>query len=110
VTTLATCSCGRAEVELGCDLCAYCRGDYEERQMHREQEAAFNAEQQAEYDAWLNAQAPKQESEPPKIRWDEGPCYICGQNVSPETGWHREDYDGVRRHWCPEHQPVWSRA
>lgn len=23
------CSCGRVEVEHGCDLCAYCRDDYE---------------------------------------------------------------------------------
>ncbi len=53
------CSCGRDEVELGCDLCRYCRADYEERQYHREQEVACYAEQQAEYEAWLNEQGPK---------------------------------------------------
>lgn len=57
-----TCSCGRAEVELGCDLCRYCRADYEERQYHREQEAAYNADQQAEYEAWLNEQSPRAEN------------------------------------------------
>lgn len=46
----ATCSCGRAEVEQGCDLCAYCRADHEE--------AAYRAERQAEYEAWLNEQGP----------------------------------------------------
>lgn len=54
----ARCSCGRAEVELGCDLCAYCRADYEERQYYDEQEESYAAEQQAQYDAWLNEQAP----------------------------------------------------
>ncbi len=43
-------------------------------------------------------------------RWDEGPCYICGAHVGPEEGWHREDYDDVQRHWCADHQPVWSRT
>lgn len=43
------------------------------------------------------------------VRWDAGPCYICGAFVEPSDGWHREDYDGVSRHWCPDHQPVWSR-
>jgi len=52
------CSCGRDCVELGNDLCRYCRADYEERQYHREQEAAYYSEQQAEYEAWLNQQGP----------------------------------------------------
>ena len=42
--------------------------------------------------------------------WDSGPCYICGEHVPPHLGWHREDFDGVSRHWCPDHQPVWSRG
>jgi len=33
-----TCSCGRAEVELGCDLCAYCHREHDERQAEREDE------------------------------------------------------------------------
>jgi hypothetical protein len=41
-------------------------------------------------------------------RWDEGPCYICGGSVPPSEGWHREDFDGTRRHWCKAHRPVWS--
>lgn len=32
------CSCCRAEVEIGCDLCRYCREDYERRQWERVQE------------------------------------------------------------------------
>ena len=32
------CSCGRAEVELGVDLCAYCHREYDERQAEREWE------------------------------------------------------------------------
>jgi len=32
------CSCGRAEVELGNDLCGYCRQDYERQQEEREEE------------------------------------------------------------------------
>lgn len=44
------------------------------------------------------------------LRWDEGPCYICGKNVVSADGWHLEDYDSTRRHWCPSHQPIWSRA
>jgi hypothetical protein len=36
----------------------FLHADYDERQMHREQEAAYNAEQQAEYDAWMNTQGP----------------------------------------------------
>lgn len=47
---------------------------------------------------------------PARTSWDEGPCYICSTNVPPEEGWHREDFDGVSRHWCPDHQPVWSRV
>lgn len=39
--TWALCSCGRAEVELGCDLCAYCRDDHERRQ---EQDDALRAD------------------------------------------------------------------
>ncbi|HVS86460.1 MAG TPA: hypothetical protein VHD91_12600 [Gaiellaceae bacterium] len=54
------------------------------------------------------AAAAKEPSEP--ARWDEGPCYICAENVAPSEGWHREETDGTRRHWCPAHQPVWSRA
>lgn len=44
-----------------------------------------------------------------EVHWDAGACYICGVHVSPSDGWHREDYDGVSLHWCPDHQPVWSR-
>lgn len=54
---MSMCSCGRDQVELGCDLCRYCRVDYEERQMYREQEAAWSAEQQVEYEARLKEQA-----------------------------------------------------
>lgn len=43
-------------------------------------------------------------------RWDEGPCYICSVHVPPGKGWHKEDFDGMQRHWCDAHQPVWSRA
>lgn len=32
------CSCGRMAPELGCDLCALCRQEYEERQQERERE------------------------------------------------------------------------
>ena len=52
------CSCGRAEVELGCDLCRKCRYDYEERQYWREREQDRDAELQREYEAWLNEQGP----------------------------------------------------
>lgn len=41
-------------------------------------------------------------------RWDEGPCYLCGDHVPSEVGWHREDEHGHRRHWCPAHRPAWS--
>lgn len=44
----------------------------------------------------------------PDENWESGPCYICGEDVPPWLGWHREDSDGVR-HWCLDHQPVWSR-
>lgn len=47
---------------------------------------------------------------PAHTSWDEGPCYICGEHVTPEQGWHKEDFDGAQRHWCADHQPVWSRA
>lgn len=40
--------------------------------------------------------------------WDEGPCYICAEIVPSSEGWHREDHDGRRRHWCKAHRPVWS--
>jgi hypothetical protein len=30
-----TCSCGRVKTELGIDLCAYCREDYERREYER---------------------------------------------------------------------------
>jgi hypothetical protein len=40
----ALCSCGRAEVELGMDLCALCRRDFEARQQ----------EEQAEEDSFLD--------------------------------------------------------
>lgn len=36
---MTICSCGRAGVELGCDLCAQCRREYEESQAAREQYA-----------------------------------------------------------------------
>ena len=36
--TRQTCSCGRAEVELGCDLCAYCHREYDHLQDEREAE------------------------------------------------------------------------
>lgn len=38
------------------------------------------------------------------------PCYICGKHVASEDGWHRKEKDDAQRHWCPEHQPVWSRG
>lgn len=41
-------------------------------------------------------------------RWDAGPCYLCGESVPPSEGWHREEHDGKRRHWCKAHRPVWS--
>lgn len=53
--TTLMCSCGRCEVELGCDLCRFCRADYEERQFHREQQDAYTEDQQREYEEWINA-------------------------------------------------------
>lgn len=44
------CSCGRAEVELGCDLCPFCRSDYEERAYYGEMEQRYYEEQQNEYE------------------------------------------------------------
>jgi hypothetical protein len=36
------------------------------------------------------------------------PCYICGVPVAGDEGWRRGDMPGLA--WCPNHQPVWSRA
>lgn len=50
------CSCGREEVELGCELCRICHSEYEERQYYRALEEEYYADQEAEYNAWLEKQ------------------------------------------------------
>lgn len=56
MTHRATCSCGRTEVELGCDLCAYCRREHEERHMAEEHDAGLPFIGPADYEArWIPA-------------------------------------------------------
>lgn len=65
----ATCSCGRAEVELGMDLCRYCRDDHE-RHVTEEAALAEHHEQEA-YDHAMYEQA-QEMARAIRSEWGEG--------------------------------------
>lgn len=44
LSTKMMCSCGRSEVELGCDLCASCHREYDERAHEREMQKGYDDE------------------------------------------------------------------
>jgi hypothetical protein len=91
----------------GCTDATY--GDNEHLTLGIEADEAELAYENALAGVSLAEQPPRESAYPAHTTLDEGPCYICGEHVPRNLGWHREDFDGVSRHWCPDHQPVWSR-